>query len=205
MYLADELLRRYRPISEQVSGEDVKLVLNELESVLKRSVPGDVVEFGCYIGTTSLFIRRLLDVHHSNKAFHVYDSFAGLPAKEGQDASPAGDGFKAGELAAGKNQFIREFRHAGLQLPVIHKAWFEELSENDIPSEISFAFIDGDFYRSTVTALTHVWPRLAAGGTVLIDDYGREALPGVEQAVHDFFRGSPPQVTVAHNIAVLKK
>lgn len=205
MSTADELLRRYRPISEQVSREDIGLILSELETILKLDVPGGVVEFGCYIGTTSLFIRRLLDAYHSNKAFHVYDSFAGLPAKESQDASPAGGSFKAGELAARKDQFIREFRHAGLQLPVIHKAWFEELLENDIPSEIAFAFIDGDFYRSTITALTHIWPRLAAGGTVLIDDYGREALPGVERAMREYFHGTVPPLTIAHNIAVLKK
>lgn len=204
MNTANELLRRYRLISEQVSREDIELILNELESVLERNVPGDIVEFGCYIGTTSLFIRRLLNAYHSNKDFHVYDSFAGLPQKEGKDMSTAGEGFKAGELAISKTQFVREFRHAHLQPPIIHKAWFEELSMDDVPPEIAFAFIDGDFYRSTSSALALVWPRISAGGCVLIDDYGREALPGVERAVRDFFHGSVPPLTAAHNIAMIK-
>lgn len=202
--ITDELLRRHRLISEQVSPQDLTLILQELEAIQQREVPGDIVEFGCYIGTTSLFIRRLLDAYRSRQVFHVYDSFAGLPPKEPADASTAGEGFRAGELAIGKSQFIREFRHAGLQLPVIHRGWFEELTPDDVPQEIAFAFIDGDFYRSTLSALTLVWPRMSPGGTVLIDDYDREALPGVERAVRTFFRNKPPLERVAHNIAIIK-
>lgn len=50
-----------------------------------------------------------------------------------------------------------------------------------------------------------VWPRLAKGGTVLIDDYRRETLPGVEKAIRDFFHGSPPPVRAEHNIAIIFK
>ena len=203
--VAGEMLRHYRLISEQVSREDIGLILGELESVLRRGIPGDIVELGCYIGTTSLFIRRLLDAYRSDKIFHAYDSFAGLPPKEKEDDSAAGEGFKAGELAASKGQYIREFRHAGLQLPVIHKAWFEDLPADAVPPEIAFAFIDGDFYRSTIAALALVWPHICAGGVALIDDYGREALPGVERAVRAFFHGTVPPLTIAHNIAILKK
>jgi hypothetical protein len=68
-------------ISDQVSRDDVALVWRELEAVLDAGVPGAVVEFGCYVGTTSLFIRRLLDERDESGAreFHVYDSFEGLP------------------------------------------------------------------------------------------------------------------------------
>src|SRR5260221_249695 len=127
----DNLLNKYPIISGQVSREDIRTVLMQLEKVLAGGVPGDIVEFGCYIGTTSLFIRRLMDGHQENRAFHVYDSFEGLPAKSREDASPAGTDFEAGKLAVSKKQFIREFQKANLKLPIIHKGWFNDLTDSE--------------------------------------------------------------------------
>ena len=204
---ASELLASYPIISDQVSREDITLTLNELATVLAQNVPGDVVELGCYIGTTSLFIQRLLDeAGETNRAFHVYDSFAGLPEKTIADASITGAGFKAGQLAVSKKQFVREFKHAGVRLPIIHRGWFENLSERDLPASIAFAFLDGDFYESIMSSLKLVWPRTSPGGVILIDDYGREALPGVERAVQQFFRNQTmPAIRVSHHIAILKR
>ncbi|HEU4965918.1 MAG TPA: TylF/MycF/NovP-related O-methyltransferase [Candidatus Saccharimonadales bacterium] len=202
-----DLIAKYPVISDQVSKEDIALVLQSLESVLDKQIPGDVVELGCYIGTTSLFIQRLLDEHPNGagRTFHAYDSFAGLPEKSIADASVAGTSFKAGELTVSKKQFVREFKRAQVRLPIVHKAWFNELSASDIPEHVAFAFLDGDFYDSILSSLKLVWPRMTPGGLVLIDDYGREALPGVERAVRDFFQHRTlPPLRVAHNIAILK-
>jgi hypothetical protein len=42
--------------------------------------------------------------------------------------------------------------------------------------------LDGDLYSSTTDALTHLYPRLSAGGFLIVDDY---LLPGCRRAVHD--------------------
>lgn len=192
-------------VSDQVSKDDVALVWRQLEQTLARAIPGDVVEFGCYVGTTSLFIRRLLDEGQQQREFHVYDSFAGLPEKNAADASAAGADFGVGKLNVSKKEFLRQFRLAGLAPPIIHKAWFNELDEGDVPRQIAFAFLDGDFHDSILDSLKLVWPRMSPGGTVLIDDYMRPELPGVERAVRDFFQGNVPKIQLAHNIAILHK
>lgn len=193
-----------RIISEQVGAGELQYIWQSLEAVLDADIPGDIVEFGCYIGTTSLFIRRLLDQKGQShtRAFHVYDSFAGLPAKTQQDISPAGTHFTAGELSVGKKDFLQQFRAAHLTPPLVHKAWFDELRPTDIPGTIAFAYLDGDFYESILTSLSWVWPRLSPGGMVLIDDYNREALPGPERAVRHFFKDkAQPNIRVMHEIA----
>src|SRR5215469_10237950 len=98
--ITEQLLRSHPIISEQVTVERLRLVLGGLEQVLEKDIPGDIVEFGCYIGTTSLFLRRMLDVFEQSdtRALHVYDSFAGLPPKQQQDNSVVGAQFQAGEL-----------------------------------------------------------------------------------------------------------
>jgi O-methyltransferase len=198
-----ELLEKYPIVSDQVDRAELRVILRELESVLKKGVDGDVVELGCYVGTTSLFLQRML--RNTPKTLHVYDSFAGLPPKVAADASPAGEQFKAGELTASKAQLVKHFKQAGLPLPVIHKCWFEELTVADTPDQISFAFLDGDFYTSILASLKVVWPKLAPGAVVLIDDYHTEALPGVLQAVKEWSRDHSFKVKTEASLAIITR
>jgi O-methyltransferase len=200
-----QLTQNYPIISKQISRPALEVVLRELETLLDGQLDGAVVEFGCYVGTTSLFIRRLLTIASDNRQFWAYDSFDGLPNKSPQDQSRAGEQFKTGELSVTKKQFLQEFKKAHLQPPVTIKNWFNALHTEQLPERIVYAFLDGDFYDSILTSLQLVWPRLSSGGTITIDDYGREALPGVERAVHDYFGGHPPSLHHEHNIAIIKK
>jgi O-methyltransferase len=205
--MADELLQKYPIISDQVTRERLRVVLSEFEKVLQKNVAGDIVEFGCYIGTTSLFLRRLLDAykHSREHVLHVYDSFSGLPEKSMKDNSVAGDQFKAGELNVSKKQLLHEFHKANLVPPKVHKGWFSELTSKDVPEHIAFAFLDGDFYDSILDSLNLIWPRLEAGAIVTVDDFGREALPGAERAVRDFLRDKHvANLHAEHNIAIIK-
>ena len=197
------LLQQFPIISDQIKRPALEVVLGELEKVLQVGTDGDVVELGCYIGTTSLFIRRLLNEYKSNKVFHAYDSFAGLPDKVTQDNSPVGADFKAGELNVSKKQFLEQFQKAHLQPPVTHKGWFNQLGDGDVPATVSFAFLDGDFYSSIIDSLRLVYPRLQPGAVITIDDCAREALPGVDRAIRDFFQAKPYSLRVSHNIGVI--
>lgn len=193
-------------VSDQIDKQGVETVCQYLEKTLKRGTAGHVVEFGCYVGTTTLFIRRLLDSYDQSESrqLHVYDSFEGLPPKKPQDANAAGVDFKAGELFVTKKELIREFAAANLTLPIIHKGWFKDLTAKDIPQPIAFAFLDGDFYESILDPLRLIWPQMTAGGYILIDDYMHEALPGVEQAVRDFFQGKSLRLQRKGNIAIIE-
>lgn len=201
-----KLLAKYPIISDQITTAELTVVLRELEKVLQQRSNGGVVEFGCYSGTTSLFIRRLLMTYHDDRDFHVYDSFEGLPSKVPQDQAAAGIDFAAGELTVSKNQFLKNFQRAHLQPPITHKTWFDQVGENDLPKTIAFAFLDGDFYTSILTSLRLVWPRLADNATVLVHDYKRDTLPGVERAIHDYFASVrvAPHLRGEANIAILK-
>ena len=195
-------------ISDQITREGLGVVWRELESALRSEVPGHIVEFGCYAGTTSLFIRRLLDRYQQSgeREFHVYDSFEGLPPKTVHDSNAAGVDFEAGKLFVTRREFAQAFRAANLQVPIVHKGWFDQLSEQDVPEPIAFAFLDGDFYDSIIDSLRLVWPRLSERGVILIDDYQRETLPGVARAVEDFFRGkSIKPVRGEYNIARIER
>lgn len=202
--VAAQLIAKYPIISDQINKQELLVILTELEQLLARGGSGAVVEFGCYVGTTSLFVTQLLSQFNSSVPYHVFDSFAGLPAKLPQDYSPAGEQFKTGELLATKAQFIAHFKKAGLPLPVIHKAWFSDLSPADVPSDIQFAFLDGDYYESIKTSLALITPKLVPGAVIIVDDYQNEALPGAAKAVDEWLRAHPAKLTVRASLAIIR-
>lgn len=180
--VTDTLLKKYPIISDQVDMKELRVILRELETWLQQGSEGDVVEFGCYVGTTSLFIRRLLDEYHADTAFHAYDSFAGLPEKAAADKSVAGDQFVTGALHASRKTFRENFQKAHLQQPTVHKGWFRELTEGDVPSLIGFAFFDGDYFESIDDSFRITHKHFAPHAIVIVDDYTNEALPGAQKA-----------------------
>ncbi|MCD1276040.1 MAG: TylF/MycF family methyltransferase [Candidatus Nanogingivalaceae bacterium] len=188
--ITDQLLAKHPIISDQVDFKELRVLLRELEKILRSGMAGNVVEFGCYVGTTSLFIRRLLDAYDLAGEFHVYDSFAGLPEKTPQDNSAAGEQFQAGELLAPRKTFVQNFKKAGLQLPVIHKGWFADFTAADVPENIMFAFFDGDFYGSIADSFRVCSGKFQEKATIVVDDYANEALPGAARAVDEWLSGN---------------
>lgn len=188
MNKTDQLLAKYPIISDQVDTKELRVLLRELENVLRGGAVGNIVEFGCYVGTTSLFIRRLLDVYRFAGEFHAYDSFAGLPEKTQADASTAGEQFKAGELLAPRKTFVQNFKKSGLKLPIIHKGWFADVAPDDVPENIIFAFFDGDFYESIADSFRVCAGKFHEKVTIIVDDYANEALPGAARAVDEWLR-----------------
>ncbi len=189
-------------LSDQVDEREIAVIMREFETTLARGVAGDVVELGCYVGTTSVFLaKRLKD---TGRKLYLFDSFEGLPPKTHQDDSPAGLQFKTGELLATKKQLIRNLKQANVPMPVIKKAWFSDLIDSDMPRQIAFAFLDGDYYGSICDSLRVITPRLTPGATIIVDDYANEALPGAAKATDEWLRRFPAyKKRVEHSLCII--
>ena len=173
--------------NDQVSEKETARILEYAKACVK--VPGDCVEMGCYKGDTSLLLADIIFSGPGSHRLFIYDSFEGVPEKSGKDESAMGESFKKGELAVTKREVKERFLHANLPVPVIKKAWFSELTSEDMPERIAFAFLDGDFYESMRDSLKLVVPRMSEGGVLVVHDYTNPALPGVKQAVDEWKSG----------------
>lgn len=189
----------------QFDAVETAVLLRELRRVLDTHIPGDIVELGCYNGVTSCAMAKILFERNERRTLHLYDSFAGLPEKSAEDSSPAGQQFKTGELKTTKDVVVRRFKQAGLPLPVIHKGWFKSLQVKDMPGQVSFAFLDGDYYASIRDSLHLVWDRMAPGGIIVIDDYLNEALPGVMRAVQQWQKNHTFSLKSEASLAIIQR
>ncbi|MBR3236686.1 class I SAM-dependent methyltransferase [Candidatus Saccharibacteria bacterium] len=171
--------------NDQVSEVETSKIIELAREALK--LEGDFVELGCYKGDTSLLLAEV--VKNTPHRLWLYDSFEGLPEKTNSDFSEIGKDFQKGELLVTKREVKERFLRAGFKVPVIKKAWFSELTSEDLPSKIAFAFLDGDFYESIRDSLKLVEDKMVPGGVVIVHDYTNEALPGVAKAVDEWMRG----------------
>lgn len=176
---------------KQVADSETNEILKIARECL--ALPGDFVELGCYEGDTSLLLAELLRDANSGredaKRLWIYDSFEGLPAKTDADFSVAGEAFQAGVLAVSKREVKLRFLRAGLPVPVITKGWFSDLTDNDLPPKIAFAFLDGDLYESIRDSLKLVENKMVDGGIIIVHDYNNPELPGVTKAVDEWLKG----------------
>lgn len=201
----ENILREYPHTTLNALPQQVEVILKELEQVIKNQVTGEVVELGCHAGLTSVYIKRLLNELNSDRQFHAYDSFCGLPTKVDQDQAigEKADKFQEGYFdLKGTWQIEQRFKSANLGLPILHEGWFVD---QEYPENISFGFLDGDFYDSIRDSLIKVWPRLSIGGVICIHDYKWDQLPGVEKAIFDFFGSLDNVESPTFGLAVIRK
>src|SRR5262249_33804620 len=152
----------------------------------------EVVELGCYEGTTAILLQTTLDQFGSAKALHVYDSFEGLPAPTPADGATS---FGPGDCRTTREALLANFRRYGVKPPVIHQGWFKDARPAGLPPRICFAHVDGALHASILESLEAVYPRLAERAIVVVDDYCDpavypvpERLPGVKKACDEFLR-----------------
>lgn len=189
-------------LSDQVSKREIEVILRELTKTIDKNVVGDVVEFGCYEGTTSVHLAHFLRT--VNKQLFLYDSFEGLPDKTPFDESPAGMQFKTGELKAVKKQLIKNLKQMNVPMPQIKKGWFSEVRSDEVPEVVSFAFLDGDYYESIMDPLRLIWTRLSPGAIVVVDDYANEALPGAAKAVDQWLQTHAGTLRVEASLGIIQ-
>ncbi|MBR3329567.1 class I SAM-dependent methyltransferase [Candidatus Saccharibacteria bacterium] len=185
--------------NDQVSGVETQKIIEIAKKCL--DFEGDYVELGCYKGDTSILLAEI--VRGTGKKMWIYDSFEGLPEKTEEDISELGREFQKGVLDVTKQEVKKRFLKAGLPVPIIKKAWFKDLGEEDLPEKISFAFLDGDLYESIKESLKLIEKKMIKGGVVVIHDYNNLALPGVVRAVNEWANRGSLKVDVYQSLAII--
>jgi hypothetical protein len=160
------------------------------ETVFREHIPGDFMEAGVCQGGAAIFMRALQAAHgEKHRRLWAADSFQGLPLLESGPENAAGLDLSEGKvpyLAFGLKGVRDNFSRYGLLddgvtfLP----GWFADTLPTAPIAQLAILRLDADLYASTRDALAHLYPRVAPGGFVIVDDYGYYA--ACRQAVDEF-------------------
>jgi hypothetical protein len=184
---------RARDLSDLIGTtvSEAVYVIKNLHDGLK--VPGDICEFGVAQGATSkLLASEIMPLADRN--FWLFDSFEGLPAPTKEDRL-IHDIFKLGTMdkykgtmASPETEVLGKL--ASVNFPreriKVKKGWVKDaIKSGELPGKVAFAYVDFDFYDPIKDALEFLDTRMAAGGRIVVDDYGFFS-EGAQLAVDQF-------------------
>ncbi len=167
-----------------------------ISDVLFRGIAGDLIETGVWRGGATIFMRAVLKVHSvRDRIVWVADSFEGLP-KPDPEKYPLEAKTHNGPVmrrdykhfAAGLDDVKRNFAAYGMLDEQVRflKGWFKDTLPTAPIGPLAVMRLDGDYYESTMDALTSLYPRLSVGGYAIIDDYGEDSWTYCRQALDHF-------------------
>jgi O-methyltransferase len=151
--------------------------------VERRGVPGSLVDCGVWNGGSTV----LLALGAPNREAWAFDSFAGLPAPGPRDGgdSQAHTGACVGSADSVRAAFARFAPNASVH---VRAGWFKDTFPDaaDQIGQVAVLHVDGDWYESVRLTLEVFYPKVPAGGYIVVDDYG--TWPGARSATDEFRR-----------------
>ncbi len=176
-------------------------IMQATEYLLGAKIDGDYLEFGVFEGSTFRFAYKNLSPYFDEMKFYAFDSFEGLPEPRGIDNIKGySSNFNKGDFFCTEQKFKKLLESDGVEMKKISiiKGWFDDTlrnkKENYGVRSISLAYIDSDFYESTVPVLEFITPRLEEGSLIIFDDwrcYRNQPHLGVQKACNEWLERNP--------------
>jgi hypothetical protein len=196
-----EIFRRCQPYT-MTSVQRMYALYQSVRYAIGAGIPGAFVECGVWRGGSSMLAALTLRAAgDESRELWLYDTFEGMPEPAAVDVDyrkvPA-----RGEWQRRATSDRNDWAYASLEeveanmrstgYPTANmklvKGKVEERLPATAPAEIAILRLDTDWFESTLHELRHLYPRLAAGGVLIIDDYGW--WQGAKQATDQFLAES---------------
>jgi hypothetical protein len=173
--------------------------------ITEQGIPGEFVECGVWRGGSSIMASLAFDAFGDRtRRFRLYDTFQGMTAPTEHDVDVFGGGAREQMARAKPAEVTRNIlamasladvrRNITQSCDIARFSFVQGPVEQTIPGAeqppIALLRLDTDFYESTLHELTHLYPLLAPGGILIIDDYGY--WQGARKAVDEYFATHGP-------------
>jgi O-methyltransferase len=174
--------------------------------VVKNQIPGDIVECGVWKGGSMMAVAHtLLSLEDRTRDLYLFDTFDGMTEPGKNDIAVTGE-TAAELLGKGDKEKSEVWCYAAIDQvrSAIHdtgyptdrtfliKGRVEDTVPSQAPQEISILRLDTDWYESTRHEMIHLFPRIAIGGVLIIDDYGW--WEGARQAIDEYIEEKKIQI-----------
>jgi len=201
-----EIIEKVRPYT-MTSPERIAALINSVQYLNSNHIKGSIVECGVWKGgSTMAALITLLKLKDKERAVYLYDTYEGMSEPTENDESFQGK--PASELLETQDKMISESvwcystleevkKNIGSTQYPSEKIHFIQGKVEDtipaiLPEPIALLRLDTDWYESTRHELEHLFPLLAKGGVLIIDDYGH--WKGARKAVDEYFEKNHIQI-----------
>jgi len=185
-----EIIRAVEPYT-MTSTERIHALVHAVRHIVRNRIAGDLVECGVWKGGSVMAMAlALLQLGERDRSLYLFDTFSGMTAPSDVDVDYQGQQahviLDAVRCEASQQEVEKAVFSTGYDREKIRfvPGRVEETIPLNAPDSIALLRLDTDWYESTQHELRHLFPRLARGGVIIIDDYGHWR--GARQAVDEY-------------------
>ena len=183
------------------SARRIKALINSVHYIVDNKIEGSIVECGVWKGGSIMAVAKtLMSLNNFDRELYLFDTFEGITDPTDFDISVKNE--KGSEVIQKAKEKNDKLTLSIVPLDQVKKAVFstgypkenfhfikgkvEDTLQKQAPQKISLLRLDTDWYESTKNELIYLFPRLAKGGVLIIDDYG--FWTGSKKAVDEYFK-----------------
>lgn len=186
------------PTPQPVGPANINNLIRLLDQT--RSVPGDIAECGVFQGHSLVSMGLYLKQNGISKTIYGFDSFEGFAKSIVNDLKLGGThpewkhagGMNETSLELVRNK-VRRFKLSNVTLV---KGFFENTLAAHSGLTFSLVHLDCDTYDAYRECMEFFYPRLNAGGVILLDEYNDPPWPGCNKAIDEFLAGKPEKLAL---------
>jgi O-methyltransferase len=197
-----EIYKKVKPYT-MTSPERVFALCEAVKYIHEKNIEGSIVECGVWKGGSMMAVAEtLLRSGDTSRNLYLFDTFDGMSPPTDEDVDIAG--VAADSLLERSDKTKDEsvwccaslevvktaVKSVGYPSDKIHlvKGMVEQTIPLNAPDKIALLRLDTDWYESTKHEMEHLFPRLAKGGVLIIDDYGH--WQGARKAVNEYLENN---------------
>jgi len=175
-------------------------LINAVQYIARNHVPGAIAECGVWRGGSMMAAAMALQEFAGNpeRDLYLFDTFEGMTTPSEEDINAWGERAEekykqksgGGEHSSWAYSPLEEVKHNMAKTDYngeyIHfvKGRVENTLPREAPDQLALLRLDTDWYESTLHELEQLYPRIASGGVLIIDDYGH--WEGSKRAVDEY-------------------
>jgi O-methyltransferase len=168
------------------SRERISALCHAVRYIARAGIPGEIVECGVWRGGSMMAAALTLLAEGKTRRLRLYDTFEGMPPPTEVDRAIKYGHVSAAEILQNSDRSsaywaiaqlddVRaNLQSTGYPSPFVQYivGKVEDTIPKRLPEQIAILRLDTDWYESTKWELEHLYPLLAVGGILIIDDYG---------------------------------
>lgn len=157
----------------------------QIERLKRENIAGDFAELGVHKGETAKMIYEM----DTTRKLHLFDTFQGFNELDLQQENTRGGKYTTKEFSDTSLEEVKKEIDGGEQV-VFYPGYFPRTTIGLEGLKFSFVHLDADLYLPTIEGLRYFYPKLSAGGVIIIHDYNH-TWDGIKKALDEFMPTIP--------------
>ncbi|HEY0029950.1 MAG TPA: TylF/MycF/NovP-related O-methyltransferase [Bacteroidia bacterium] len=157
----------------------------QIERLKRENIQGDFAELGVHKGETAKIIHAM----DPARKLHLFDTFEGFKEADLKHENKQGGEYSTTNFSDTDLETVKKYVDGG-EKAIYYPGYFPSTAKGLDNTTFAFVYLDADLYLPTIEGLKFFYPKLSAGGVIMVHDYNH-TWEGIKKALDEFMPTIP--------------